>query len=74
MALTGRRIKKEQSKVTLVWFSLLLIVNLFFESENLTLYTAMKSVYKMVVAYFRGAVYSNKHILILWIFILLHTS
>ena len=38
MALTGRRIKKEQSKVTLVWFSLLLIVNFFFESENLTVY------------------------------------
>jgi len=74
MALTGRRIKKEQSEVTLVWFSLLLIVNFFFESENLTLYTAMKSVYKLVVAYFRSVLYTVTNVLILWIFILLHTS
>jgi len=56
VVLTGRRIKNEQSKVTLVWFSLLLIVDIFFESDNLsdnlTLYTAMKSAYKIVVAYF----------------------
>jgi len=63
MALTAwRRIKKEQSNFTLVWFSLLLIVNFFFESENLTLYTAMKSVYKMVVAYFRGVLYTVTNI------------